>query len=447
MENQINLTYKQLEIDSLGEQFYDAPINITSTYDENWIKYESDNRRILFENVINVCDNVGLSSQIPLSFELAGQRKKLYFNPKETTFAIVTCGGLCPGINNVVRSAVMRAYYGYNAKKFYGIPFGYQGLVPEFGYSPKELTPKSVRYIHEQGGSVLGSSRGNQDVRKIVDTLIKLEVNSLITIGGDGTFRGANEIYEEIKRRGLKISVVGIPKTIDNDLLYIDKTFGFETAFSEAAEAITRAHVEATGAPNGVGLVKLMGRHSGFIAAYAALALREVNMVLIPEQKFKMESVMKFAEKRLANRGHMVIVVAEGAGQEYFKEERDENGKPKKDASGNAKLEDIGHLLEQEIKKYFKQKNIELNLKYIDPSYMIRSAPAYPTDAVFAGQLGSYAIDAAMAGKTGLTIGYWKGSFTHLPLKLATSGRNVISLESELWQSVLKATGQPFDLH
>ncbi|MBF0300725.1 MAG: 6-phosphofructokinase, partial [Oligoflexia bacterium] len=225
-------------------------------------------------------------------------------------------------------------------------------------------------------------------------------------------------------------------------LLCVDKTFGFESAFSEAAMAITRAHVEAIGAPNGIGLVKLMGRHSGFIAAYAALALREVNMVLIPEQQFKIETVLKFAEKRLESRGHLVIVVAEGAGQEFFKA-----NEKKTDASGNAKLNDIGHYLEQALLEHFKSKNMELNLKYIDPSYIIRSAPAYPTDAVFAGQLGSYAVDAAMAGKTGMAIGYWKGSFTHLPLKVATSGRNVISLESELWQSVLKATGQPFDLN
>jgi 6-phosphofructokinase 1 len=285
---------------------------------------------------------------------------------------------------------------------------------------------------------MLGTSRGNQDIKKMVDTLQSLNIDILFTIGGDGTLKGAHEIYNEIKKRKARIAVVGLPKTIDNDLMYIDKTFGFETAFSEAAKSIRSAHTEAECAPNGVGLVKLMGRHSGYVAAYAALSLREVNLVLIPEQKFNLEKVYEFIKKRLEKRGHVVIVVAEGAGQDNFKAKEVMH-----DSSGNVKLYDIGHFLVKAIKDHFAEAKTEIDLKYIDPSYMIRSAAANATDSVFTGTLGEYAADAAMAGKTGIAVGYWKGFFTHVPLDLVISHRNVISLESELWRNVLKATGQP----
>lgn len=428
---------EDLVVDSLGVATIASPL--LKGKNAAIMRYETDERRVLFQNLIT-SDYSLIDSKTSAAFELAGPREKIFFNPSGVNAAIVSCGGLCPGINNVIRSLFLHLHYGYKVKKVLGIKFGFMGMIPGLGPKPEELSPENVRFIHEVGGSVLGSSRGNQDSKKMVDFLEDNEISCLFTIGGDGTFRGAMAIHEEITRRKKKISVIGIPKTIDNDIMYIDQTFGFETAFSEAAKAIRCAHIEAHGAPNGVGIVKLMGRHSGYIAAYAALALREVNLVLIPEQRFELKSVFKMVNDRLEKSGHIVIVIAEGAGQDLFDKNSD------KDASGNARFHDIGVFVATKIKDYFKAQGTEINLKYIDPSYMIRALPSNATDNVFTEYLGQYAADAGMAGKTGIAVGHWKGHFTHLPLKMATSGRNVISLDSELWRSVVKSTGQPYTM-
>ncbi|MFW5887957.1 MAG: ATP-dependent 6-phosphofructokinase [Bacteriovoracia bacterium] len=435
----MDLSKEVFQIDTLGECKYDSPLRLSTIYGDNLVNYETDDKRVLLRNVIDRTrpprDGHDLED---LSFEIAGPRAKTFFEPSKTTCAIVTCGGLCPGVNNVIRSLVLHLHHGYGVKKILGFRHGYQGLVPNFFHVPMKLDPETVKDINGMGGTILGTSRGPQDVTIMVDTLEKLGVDCLFTIGGDGTLRGANALYQEVKKRGLNISIIGIPKTIDNDLMFIDKTFGFETAFSEAARAIRSAHTEASAAPNGVGIVKLMGRHSGYVASYAALALREVNLVLIPEQKFTLEKVYEYTKERIKRRGHIVIVIAEGAGQDIIHE-----GEVTRDASGNIKLKDIGRFISDNIKVHFKKEKTPLDVKYIDPSYMIRSAPAYPTDSVFTGYLAHYAGDAAMSGKTGLAVGYWKGNYTHLTLSMATSQRNIISMESELWRSVLRSTGQP----
>jgi 6-phosphofructokinase 1 len=374
-------------------------------------------------------------------FEQAGPREKIFFNSSEVTAGIVTCGGLCPGVNDVIRALVMELHYRYNVKRILGFRYGYQGLAEKYGHTPYELTPDMVKFIQNEGGSFLASSRGNQNPVEMVDYLVKNNVNILFTIGGDGTLRGAQSIADEIEKRGLKISIVGVPKTIDNDINLIYKTFGFSTAFAKAVDAIESAHAEAMGAPNGIGLVKLMGRHSGFIAANAALASKTVNYVLIPEQDFDLEGPNGFLEhlkKRIVTRGHSVIIVAEGAGQKFFRETEE------KDASGNTKLADIGVFLKFKINEYFDREKIEINLKYIDPSYMIRSLKAIPEDVVFCGYLAQNAVHAAMAGKTGLVIGHWNNYFTHVPIALAVQSRKVLITErSSLWRGVLASTGQP----
>lgn len=400
-----------------------------------------DGRKVLYSADLDDASGWFAKGLVPPAFEVAGPRRKIYFDPSKVKAAIVTCGGLCPGINDVIRALVMELTFAYGVQTIFGIPYGYEGFIPKFGHEPVMLTPLLVEDIHTRGGTILGSSRGQQSPVEMVDALERMNVNMLFCIGGDGTQRGAHMIHEEVAARGLKISVVGIPKTIDNDIAFIEKTFGFETAFSRAAEAISCAHVEAKGARNGVGLVKLMGRHSGYIAAKAALAMNDVNLVLIPEVPFRLdgpEGLMAFLERRLTARRHAVVVVAEGAGQDLL-----DTGDGGTDASGNKKLQDIGLFLRDRIKAHFSAINFHINIKYIDPSYIIRSVPAVANDSIFAAQLGQNAVHAAMAGRTDICIGLCNGSFTHLPISLATSSRKVVSRDSDLWRSVLEATGQP----
>jgi 6-phosphofructokinase 1 len=381
------------------------------------------------------------SGQEPVSFEMAGPREKIYFDPTKVKAAIVTAGGLCPGLNDVIRSIVLTLYHIYGVRNILGVKYGFQGLIPSFGHDLVELNPRTVSDIHDQGGSILSSSRGLYSVEEIVDSLERLNINILFTIGGDGTLRGSNQISEEITRRKLKIAVVGVPKTIDNDINLVARSFGFDTATDTAAEVIRSAHAEATGAPNGVGLVKLMGRDSGFIAANAALAEREVNFVLIPEADFDLDGpdgLLAALEVRLKSRGHAVIVVAEGAGQKFFS-----GGKNEFDASGNRRLGDIGVFLADRIKDHFKKTGMELNLKYIDPSYLIRSRPASSSDSIFCGFLGAKAVHAAMAGKTKLLVSQWNNVYVHVPIREAIVARKKVELSGLLWHSVLESTGQP----
>jgi len=381
------------------------------------------------------------------SFELAGQRREIYFNPEDTTAAVVTCGGLCPGLNDVIRAIVMESHYQYGIKKILGIRYGYNGLNPAKGWEPVTLTPEVVEDIHRDGGTILSSSRGGTDDMDIlVDTLERLGINILFTIGGDGTLNGAHKIAEIARERNLNMAVVGVPKTIDNDISFIQRSFGFETAFSAAVDAIYSAHVEAKGAPNGIGIVKLMGRHSGFIAANASLAMNDVNFILVPEIPFDLEGskgLLSHLEKRILSRHHAVICVAEGAGQDLL--DNDAEGS-EKDGSGNIVLKDIGVYLKQKIKDYFKKRNIEANVKYIDPSYIIRSQPACPEDSIFCALLGQYAVHAGMAGKTDLVIGQWNNIYAHIPIELAVSRRKRINPNSQFWNNVLQATGQPLSM-
>ncbi|MBN8418385.1 MAG: ATP-dependent 6-phosphofructokinase [Verrucomicrobia bacterium] len=374
------------------------------------------------------------------SYEEAGAREMIYFDPAKTTVGIVTCGGLCPGLNDIIRGIVNRCHQQYGVARTYGFRYGYEGLVQRYGHTPLLLRPSSVEQGHHFGGTMLGSSRGQQDIGEMVDTLEDMKVDILFVIGGDGTLRGAAEIVKEIQRRGLKKAVVGIPKTIDNDIRFLDKSFGFETAFAAAVQAVNCAYVEATGAVNGVGLVKLMGRDSGFIACYAALAGSNVDFVLIPEVPFELEGEGGFLEclrHRLAKRGSAVIVVSEGAGQHLMQTDG------ATDASGNKRYGDIGPFLKDRINAFFKGRKTEVNLKYIDPSYIVRSVPANAQDNVYCSRLSQSAVHAAMAGKTGMLVGRWHGSFVHLPLDLVIHGRRKVDPTQELWHSVLECTGQP----
>ncbi len=433
---------KNTEIQNLGKCTIPSPIELSKIAGDKIVNYVKDEERVLFDDCIKSFYKYVKSEKIPPSFEKAGPREKIFFDPSKLKSAIVTCGGLCPGINDVIRAIVMQLYYRYGSQNVLGIKYGYQGFIPKFGHDFVQLTPELVEDIHEKGGTILSSSRGEQPTEEIVDTLDRNNIKILFCIGGDGTLRGARDIAIEIEKRELNISVVGIPKTIDNDIAYIEKTFGFETAFSKAEESIIGAHVEAVGAPNGVGIVKVMGRHSGYIAASAALACREVNYVLVPEVEFDLEGengLLTLLEKRLEARKHAVIVVAEGAGQELLKSE----SAKKFDASGNVRLKDIGTFLRDRIKQHFRDQDKEINVKYIDPSYIVRSTPANSSDSIYAANLAQNAVHAAMAGKTNMVVGTWHNSFVHIPIETVGSFRNSIDPESQFWYSVLEATGQP----
>ena len=426
----------QTAITSLGPCQFPSPLTRSG---KAGAYFRTDEERVLCDDTLAGFQQAIDSKEVPPSFEVAGPRSKIFFDPHHTTAGIVTCGGLCPGLNDVIRGLVMVLHHNYGVENIYGFRYGYEGLVPSFGRVPVPLRFEEIASIHKSGGTILGSSRGPQDVEVMVNTLEEMGIDLLFVIGGDGSIRGAGEISDEIQRRGLKKAVVCIPKTIDNDIMYVDKCFGFETAVAEAGKVISCAHAEAQGALNGIGLVKLMGRDSGFIACLATLACAEVNYVLIPEVPFKLEGpggLFEHLRGRLAQRKHAVIVVAEGAGKDLVAEEGS-------DASGNKKLGDIGVFLRDKISAYFKELNIETTLKYIDPSYTVRSVPASTQDNVYCSRLAQHAVHAAMSGKTAMLIGRWHGSYVHMPIDLVIHGRRKVDPAGELWQAVVEITGQP----
>ncbi len=403
-------------------------------------QFISDTDRILYHQHLTDITPYCNTGTVPPSFEVAGPREKIYFDPSKLKCGIVTCGGLCPGLNDVVRAIVLSLFYHYDVKTVFGFRYGFEGLTYRYGHPTIDLNPDTVRNIHKEGGTILGTSRGPQDISEMVDTLERMNIGILFTIGGDGTLKGARAIAQEIGTRGLKISVIGIPKTIDNDISHVDASFGFDTAVSEARTAIYSAHNEAVGARNGIGLVKLMGRESGFIAAYATISNNDVNFCLIPEKHFTLEGFLDALKQRLDRRGHAVVVVGEGAGQDLV----GLNGK--KDLSGNIRFGDVGIFLRDKIRSFFKETGTHMDLKYIDPSYTIRSMPANPRDSSFCLLLGHNAVHAGMTGRTNMLVGYWKQAFTHLPIELAVSGRKRIDPDGRFWSTVLSCTGQPKEM-
>jgi 6-phosphofructokinase 1 len=428
---------QDFEIQNLGKPKIPSPLTVGY--------FKSDDERVL-------CDiNIGLQKKLlsrhikSMSLEVAGPREMIYFEPQKVKAAVVSCGGLCPGINDVIRALVMELHFRYGVRNIVGVRYGFQGLIPRYGHDLFELTPDVVKDIQDLGGSLLSSSRGNQGIPEMVDALERMNINLFFVIGGDGTMQAAQLIVDEITRRKLKIAIIGIPKTIDNDLVLIQKSFGFDTAISEAVKTIQCAHVEAKGAPMGIGIVKLMGRQSGHIAASAALAQGDANFVLIPEEPFDLEGnngFLRHLEKRLLSRHHAVIIVAEGAGQDLFANK----GPVRRDASGNIRLNDIGVYLKGKIEEYFKRKKMEINLKYIDPSYMIRSVPANASDSILCGVLAQYAVHAGIAGKTGMLVGLVNDAYVHLPFRAVASQRKTIDPKGNIWMLVLESTGQPLSM-
>lgn len=422
-------------IRNAGPCRHDSPLALNVVRGDRIGNFISDQTRVRHQVIIEPGEPVDADT----FFEKAGPRQKIFFEPKQTRAAIVTCGGLCPGLNNVIRSAFLELHHNYGVHEILGIRHGFLGLTDK-GEQPLVLTPEGVDHIHRDGGTILSSSRGQQDVGEMVEYLANRQIDILLCVGGDGTQKGSHALAEEIARRQLPIVVVGIPKTIDNDVLYVRQTFGYFSAIESARAILDGAHCESKGAPNGIGLVKLMGRDSGFIAAGAAVASQEVNFVLVPEVPLRLDGPKGFLaalHRRMVDRHHAVVVVAEGAGQDLLE---GENGI---DKSGNRKKADVGIYLRDRIAAYFKEKGTEVNLKYIDPSYIIRSVPANSQDARLCDAYARHAVHAAMAGKTDLIVGEWHGVFVHVPIPLAVASRKKIDIESDLWHAVISATGQP----
>jgi 6-phosphofructokinase 1 len=387
---------------------------------------------------ICIPERIEIGAEPGLQFELAGPRAQLFFDAKKTRAAIVTCGGLCPGLNNVIRSLFLELHYGYGVAEVLGFRGGYTGLDPKCGVEPVKITPAFVDHIHHDGGTVLGTSRGPVDVCRAVANLIERKVNILFTVGGDGTQRGANDFYQEARKQGHALSVVGVPKTIDNDVGFVSRTFGFFSAVEEAKRVLDCAHTEARSVPGGIGVVKLMGRHAGFVTAGAVVASQDVNFALIPEVPFKLEGFLAALKQRMVNKSHAMIAVAEGAGQHLLSAESAE-----RDASGNVKLKDIGPYLCEKITAYFKIEGIPVVIRYFDPSYQIRSRPANSEDALLCDLFARHAVHAAMAGKTGVVIGFLHERFIHVPIELLATHTKRLDPSSGWWRSVLATTGQP----
>ncbi len=431
----------ELSIKTLGPARSESPLADLLNSRQTTEHYVDEDDRVLLDDTLSMVRARGDAlGELP-SFEPAGPRRKIFFDPSKTRVGIVTCGGLCPGLNDVIRGLGRNLTNPYGVRRIVGFRNGYQGFIASYRHDVVDLTLASVRDINVDGGTVLGTSRGPQDPHEIVDCLERLGISILFVIGGDGTLRGAMRIASVIGERGARIAVVGVPKTIDNDIPYIDQSFGFQTAFARATESIHAVTVEAKATPHGVGLVKLMGRHSGFIACYAALARTDADVVLIPEVPFQLDGeggLLPYLQRRVQERGYAVVVVAEGAGQDLR-----EGHEAAHDASGNAVLHDIGAFLRRRFAEHFAAAGIQASIRFIDPSYAIRSVPANPYDSVYCVRLAQAAVHAALSGRTEMVVGRWRRRFVHLPIALPVRKRNQVDPHGDLWMSVVEATRQP----
>lgn len=437
----MTITGSDLEVTTLGACRIDSPLAGGLGARRTSQHYVEETDRVLFDDTTGMVAERGTGGGPLPGFEPAGPRSKIYFDPTKTRVGIVTCGGLCPGLNDVIRGIVLQLTRHYGVRRIVGFRYGYRGFVPHHGYPVVDLTPEIVQGIDELGGTILGTSRGQQDPEEIADCLERMDIDILFVIGGDGSMRGALRISQAVAARGSRTVVVGVPKTIDNDIPFIDHSFGFQTAFGEAARFLRAAQVEASSVPHGVGLVKVMGRHSGFIACHARLAEGDADFVLIPEVPFALDGPDGFLahlRRRVVDNGYAVVAVAEGAGQEHLGE-----GSDGVDASGNVLLRDIGMLLRRRITDDFTSAGLDVNIRYFDPSYAIRSVAANSYDSVYCLHLAHAAVHAAMAGRTEMVVGRWHGRFVHIPMRLIVGERNQVDPNGDLWLSVLEATGQP----
>lgn len=387
-----------------------------------------------FDEASWVTQTLGLPG-VRLQMLKAGPRKKLYFKPSEVAATIVTCGGLCPGLNSVIRELVMMLY-AYGVKKVYGIKGGFKGVVNPQSWVT--LTPENVKDIHLQGGSILVSDRGNPAHIEMAKALKKRGVRQHFVLGGDGTQKGAYQTYEQMQSIGWECAVVGIPKTIDNDINLLDRSFGFDTAMTEAQKAIEVAYVEATCNANAIGLVKLMGRHCGYLTMMSVLAARHVDICLLPEMDINLEKVLDHCVELVSTSGYAVVVVAEGCGDTLL------HSSGAMDEGGNKKINDVGPWLKDAITSHFKTLKLPITIKYVDPTYMVRAVPANPNDSIYCSELAQAAVHAAMAGYTGATVGKVDQQVVYLPIKMLTSmPSRVVDINGRWFEALRTTTQQP----
>jgi 6-phosphofructokinase 1 len=379
--------------------------------------------------------------KVSRAFLRGGPRRILHFRPSQVNAAIITCGGLCPGLNNVIRELVHSLHNLYGAQDVWGITGGYHGFHnPE--YAPILLTKEMVENIHHEGGTILRTSRGGFEMDKILSFLRSKSISQLYIIGGDGTHRGAYKIHEACMEAGLNIAVAGIPKTIDNDIDYIDRSFGFVSAVEAAQASIRSAKTEAMcTVPNAIGIIKLMGRSAGYLATFAALGSGDVDLVLVPEVPIVLDGpggVLPFLRQRVKEQKFAVVVVAEGAGEELLEATN------VVDRGGNRLLPPIGEYMRDRIKEYFVEHGEEATMKYIDPSYTVRSVPANGADSLYCMELAQNAVHGAMAGYTGFSVGLVNNNVVYLPIpQLVASSPRQMSPCGTTWERVLAMTGQP----
>lgn len=423
----------------LGQKFVDDDDCVLL----NALRYEAlecgDDANFAVDSAEGICPIPGAEEWHGKWAMRAGPRERILFQPEKVRAAIVTCGGLCPGLNDVIRQLVITLEE-YGVEDIRGIRYGFRGFFETEGElrAPVKLTSRLVETIHLEGGSVLGSSRGGSETSDIVDAVSEMGLDFLFVIGGNGSHAGALAIDDMCKERGVCCSVIGIPKTIDNDILLLDRTFGFQTAVDEAINAIRSAAIEARSAYNGVGLVRLMGRQSGFIAMNASLASGEVDVCLIPEINTPLEGpggILAHVRRVLNKKEHCVVVVAEGAGQDVL-------GKMgETDASGNPVLQNFAKFVQAEMKE--KLADLTPDIKYIDPTYMVRACPTNSSDAIYCSILGQNAVHAAFAGITGATVGLCNGHYVYLPIQPLISRPREVDPEGRMWERLRLAINQP----
>jgi len=430
------------DAESLPTPFHGGCMVDTQTLEEEECVVPLGEQGLFVDEATAVLADAVVRTDAPASgdftaWKAGGPREEVFFTPEEVKAAIVTCGGLCPGLNTVIKELVgcLRSQYGVD--EVYGVRNGYAGFYTT-GLLPLQL--HDVETIHREAGSMLGSSRGGHDTAKICDAIEAAGINMVFTIGGDGTAKGSSKLAEEFQRRRKKVVVAHVPKTIDNDIPLLDSTFGFGTAVSKAVEAIHAARDEAVAYPNGIGLVNLMGRHSGFIAAHATIAARGVDVCLVPEVPFELDGstgLLRYIQSRIAQQGHCVVVVAEGAGQQLLEDVT------KKDASGNTMLADVAPWLKERVAAYMKDAGTPASIKYIDPTYMVRATPANAADNILCLQLAHDSVHAAFAGFTNFMSGRVNGQSVIIPLSAAVGKRKNIQPSGNFWQQLVFATGQP----
>ncbi len=355
---------------------------------------------------------------------------------------VLTGGGDCPGLNAVIRAVTKSLIVQYGAEVV-GFEDGFEGLVEE---RMRPLTYKDVSGILTRGGTILGTSnkanpfqyfkRGSADVSaQVVKMCRTIGIDSLIAIGGDGTMSIAHQFQEA------GLNVVGVPKTIDNDLVGTNRTFGFDTAVSIATEAIDRLHTTAQ-SHNRVMIIETMGRYAGWIALYAGVA-GGADIILIPELEYDLDEVIRVCQERESSgQSFTIIAIAEGArakgGQMKVSEVIDDSPDP-------VRLGGISKVLEQQL-----ERRIRSEVRTSILGHIQRGGTPTAYDRNLATVYGSYAASMVADGQYGRMVALQRSRLTSVPLEEVANKVRTISMDAPMLaaaQAVGTSFGVPnFDL-